>query len=417
MRVLLLNQAFYPDRVATAQYLDDMATELTRRGFDVTVICSARGYEDKSLFFPREELHKGVRIYRVWSTGFGKKYRLFRVFDFASFLLSLSIQLFRIPHQEVVLSFTSPPLIGFIGTLYCLLYRARPIQWLMDINPDLAFSAGYIRNTGWIANVLTWAFEFSLDRCECVVVMDAWMKERVARHGISSTKIVVIPLWPLESTPPSFRLEKSRLVLGRYGIATEDFVVLYSGNHSVVHPLDTLLEAASILKEETNIRFVFAGAGIRTAEIERAKKNQALSHIVQLPSFSREEYIQILREANLNIAIMGNSVLGLVHSSKIYSILSAGSPYVFIGPKRSHVGEVLHACPFGYHVEHRNVEGLVEIIREAMRLSRSDLQKISENNRSYVRSNFSLNGAMQMVEDVLMRSFVPPRVNQRVNAI
>jgi uncharacterized metal-binding protein len=41
MKVLLLNQCFYPDVVATAQYLTDLALELRNAGHDVTVVAAA----------------------------------------------------------------------------------------------------------------------------------------------------------------------------------------------------------------------------------------------------------------------------------------------------------------------------------------------------------------------------------------
>ena len=56
MKVLLLNQCFWPDVVATAQQLTDLAAGLIERGHDVTVVCSDRGYDDQRLRFPRHEL-------------------------------------------------------------------------------------------------------------------------------------------------------------------------------------------------------------------------------------------------------------------------------------------------------------------------------------------------------------------------
>jgi len=56
LKFLLLNQCFYPDVVATAQHLTDLATELSARGHEVTVVASDRGYDDPSIRFPRREV-------------------------------------------------------------------------------------------------------------------------------------------------------------------------------------------------------------------------------------------------------------------------------------------------------------------------------------------------------------------------
>jgi len=42
MKFLLLNQTFYPDVMATSQYLSELAVRLVERGHEVTVITSRR---------------------------------------------------------------------------------------------------------------------------------------------------------------------------------------------------------------------------------------------------------------------------------------------------------------------------------------------------------------------------------------
>ena len=72
MRFLLLNQTFYPDVMATGQYLGEVAVALVQQGHEVTVVTSRRAYDDPARIFPKAETWKGVRILRIGSTGFGK---------------------------------------------------------------------------------------------------------------------------------------------------------------------------------------------------------------------------------------------------------------------------------------------------------------------------------------------------------
>jgi len=55
MRILLLNQVFYPDVVSTAQHLSELAEALAQAGHQVTVLCSSRGYDHPELRFARRE--------------------------------------------------------------------------------------------------------------------------------------------------------------------------------------------------------------------------------------------------------------------------------------------------------------------------------------------------------------------------
>src|SRR5205085_3338043 len=83
VKVLLLNQCFYPDVVSTAQHLTDLALELAAQGHEVTVVASSRGYDDPEARFPARERWRGVDIIRIPTLGLGKNARWRRAADFA----------------------------------------------------------------------------------------------------------------------------------------------------------------------------------------------------------------------------------------------------------------------------------------------------------------------------------------------
>src|SRR6185503_12703749 len=93
LKILLLNQCFYPDVVSTAQHLTDLATTLVSRGHSVTVIASDRGYDDPSIRFKHRERWKGIDILRIPAASFGKSSRWRRSLNFGSFLLLCSLRL------------------------------------------------------------------------------------------------------------------------------------------------------------------------------------------------------------------------------------------------------------------------------------------------------------------------------------
>ena len=73
MKVLLINQCFYPDVVSSAQHLTDLAIELAASGHEVTVVTGRRGYDDPSMRFPKKEIWKGIKIFRIRPPVWGKK--------------------------------------------------------------------------------------------------------------------------------------------------------------------------------------------------------------------------------------------------------------------------------------------------------------------------------------------------------
>src|SRR5205823_5976179 len=127
---LLLNQAFYPDVVSTAQHLTDLALALSERGHKVTVLASQRAYDDPKKTFPTRELWRGIEIRRVPCTAFGKSAKWRRAADFGTFLVSCLFKLLLVPKNDVVVALTSPPLISFFGACIARLHRARFIYWV-----------------------------------------------------------------------------------------------------------------------------------------------------------------------------------------------------------------------------------------------------------------------------------------------
>src|SRR5690349_19252822 len=118
MRVLLLNQAFHPDVVSTAQHAADLAGRLSDSGHEVTVLCSRRAYDEPSRRFPACETWRNIRIIRLWCTGFGKRTALGRICDFVSFLASCFLRLLFLRRFDVVVAMTSPPLLSFVAAVF-----------------------------------------------------------------------------------------------------------------------------------------------------------------------------------------------------------------------------------------------------------------------------------------------------------
>jgi len=132
MRVLIVNQCFYPDVAATGQYAADLACELVRRGHEVVVLASQRAYDDPRLRFAKTDLWRAIRIRRIPCTGYGKGARWRRAADFATFYAGCVRQLLSMPRFDAVVAMTTPPLISFLAALFVRLRGGALHVWLMD---------------------------------------------------------------------------------------------------------------------------------------------------------------------------------------------------------------------------------------------------------------------------------------------
>jgi colanic acid biosynthesis glycosyl transferase WcaI len=361
MKILILNQAFYPDVVSTAQHAADLAVALTNAGHEVTVICGRRSYDDPASVFSHHQVWKGIRIERVSSTGFGKDAKWRRAVDFATFIAACTVRLLFSPRADVIITLTSPPLLSFVAALAVSLKAKHLFFWSMDLNPDEAIAARWLRANSLVARFLSRLLLHSLQKADRVIALDRFMKERIQAKGIDESKIIVIPPWSHDEHV-HFDSAGRNEFRTCYGL-TDKFVVMYSGNHSPCHPLDTLLQAAERLAERRDIVFCLVGGGSEFRNIRRDLSVRGVPNVVCIPYQSIEKLSGSLSAADLHVVVMGDPFVGIIHPCKIYNILAVGKPFLYIGPGESHVADILAKVPgLGYAHRHGDVDAVVSSI-------------------------------------------------------
>lgn len=339
MRITLINQAFHPDVVSSGQHLTDIAVALAERGHEVTVVTSRRAYDDPTKNFPGYEIWRGIQIHRVFNTGFGKRAKWRRAADFLTFLLSCCWRLCLLPKPDVVVALTSPPLVSVIAAGFAKLRGAKFCYWIMDLNPDEAVAAGWLSPDSFAAKWLERLSRFSLRQAAAVVVLDKFMEQRILAKGIAAEKIAVIPPWSHDSEvrfDPVGRAQFRKT----HGLEGK-FIVMYAGNHSPCHPLDTMLGAVNELAGDKSIAFCFVGGGSEHRRVKAFAQEKQLSNVLCLPYQPLDELAGVLSAADLHLVVMGDPFVGLVHPCKAYNLLRVNSPILYMGPKPSHISEIL----------------------------------------------------------------------------
>ena len=392
MKILILNQAFYPDVVSTAQHASDLAKALAQAGHEVTVVCSSRGYNDPHVLFPKREMWNAVTIIRIRSTGCGKASKWRRATDFGTFMASCALRLWMLPRFDVVVAMTSPPLLSFLSSLVVPSRARNLVIWSMDLNPDEAIAAGWLREKSLTACLLSRMLSHSLKRAAVVVALDRFMKDRIEAKGIETEKIRVVPPWAHDDHVgfDSVGREEFRKLHG----LSNKFVVMYSGNHSPCHPLDTLLEAAERLADRDEIAFCFVGGGIEFKRVQARVRDRSLPNVHCLPYQPFDKLSASLSAADLHVVVMGDRYVGIVHPCKVYNVLAVGAPLLYIGPVESHVNDIIRQASLGaYSAVHDDVDAVTANILRAMR-STADISP----RPSQLSHNFS--------SDVLIRKLI-----------
>lgn len=409
-RLLILSQTYPPDPAAVGQYMADIACEMVRRGHSVTVITSARGYEDPGSRYPGREIRDGVDVIRVGAASFGKRTLLHRVAGVAGFSGQAWWRALWTPADGLLFS-TSPPLIGAVARLVGALRRKPTAFWAMDLNPDQLIALGKLRPDSIAARVLEWANRFALRGPAVVIALDRFMERRLSARGAIRGRTVVLPPWSLEEAEAAGRQTATgssfRAAHGLGGA----FVVMYSGNHSPSNPLMTLVEAALALRDDPGIRFVFVGGGLGKAEVERYRRDHALQNVVSLPYQPRTALAESLAAADVHVVTLGDPMVGIVHPCKVYGAMAAGRTVLYFGPAESHIGDLTAAgAGVGIRVAHGDVAGAVAAIRNLRDRGATERRQAEGAARAIMAERFSSARLRSELGDLIEESlgFGPP---------
>jgi glycosyltransferase involved in cell wall biosynthesis len=357
---LLINQYYWPDHASTAQHLTDLAESLADEGYDVHVLCGRGSYKPGQKPHQAYEEHNGVTIHRVSATSFGRRSTTRRMADYLSFYARACTRALTLPRFDVVVTLTTPPLIGLVGTVLRRLKKTRHVIWSMDLHPDASLALGRMSLNNPVVSALARLASAIYRRADRVVALGDYMSDRLRDKGVRPERISVIPVWSRsdEVYPHSRAGHPLREQLG----LSDKFVVMYSGNMGLAHCFDEFLEAAHRLQDHPDIVFLYVGDGPRLEEVRRSQEARQLTNLRVLDYFRREQLHYSLSVADLHLISMRAEMTGIVVPGKLYGIMASGRPALFVGPGHSESADAIREAGCGYTVRQGDAGGVVQAI-------------------------------------------------------
>ncbi|HEY3356082.1 MAG TPA: glycosyltransferase family 4 protein [Polyangia bacterium] len=366
MRVLLLNQYFWPDEAATAQLATDLAEDLVARGDEVTVVASAGAYAGPAATC-RRETYRGIDIRRVPATSFGRKTKLHRVADYATFYAGAALELARAGRHDVIIVLTTPPLLNTLGVALQALRGERLVLWVMDVYPEIAVALGVFPARGLLTAGLRAAARLVYRRADAVVALGELMAERLVAAGAPRDRVHVIHNWAdgAAITP----IPRAQNAFARELGLTDELVIGYSGNFGNCHDVTTILEAAKLLRDRRDILWLFIGDGPRRAEVAAAITRDGL-HAQLLPYQPRARLAESLSAPDVHLVTILPGFEGLLVPSKLYGCLAAGRAVAYVGPPGTEVARIIGDGRCGVAVAPGDAHGLAQQVTRMRGASR-----------------------------------------------
>jgi hypothetical protein len=184
-------------------------------------------------------------------------------------------------------------------------------------------------------------------------------------------------------------------------------VIMYSGNHSPANPLRTLLDAAVRFKDDDAVRFLFVGGGLVKKDVEATIRDHGLTNVVSLPYQPLDALGNSLGAADVHVVSLGDNMVGIIHPCKVYGAMAVGRPILFLGPRPSHVSDLLDAHPIGWQVSHGDVDQTVRTIETIRRTPAPALAEMGQIARRVLHAEMGQAILCRRICDHLERVFHP----------
>jgi glycosyltransferase involved in cell wall biosynthesis len=361
-KVVFVNRYFDPDQSATSQLLTDLARGLAARGFEVHVVCSRQMYDDPTARLVARETLFGVSVHRIATTRFGRGHLPGRAMDYLSFYASCAACLLRLLQRgDVLVAKTDPPLLSLVAAPIANAKGVALINWQQDVFPEIASQLGANPLPRFLDGLLQRLRDTSLRHATMNIVLGGRMREHFLNRGIPEGKLRVFENWAdgdAIQPKPTFasKLRQERGLL-------EKFVVCYSGNLGRAHEFDTFLGAAQMLNDDSKFAFLIIGNGAKLEVLKQAVATRGLNNFLFLAYQPRDALADSLAAADVHLVSLVPALEGLIVPSKLYGILAAGRPLVFIGDRDSDVARLIQRAAVGVRVDVGDSVGLTDALR------------------------------------------------------
>ncbi len=337
-RWLFVTQYYPPEQGATQVRLHTVTRILREFGLEVEVFTAMPNYPTGKVpdayrgKWTDSEVIDGIRVHRSWVYAYGGYSRIRRMINFFSFTFSAMPNLFKLRRPDVLVVESLPLPVGILGMLAKAVWGVRYIYNIPDMQIEIA------REMGWVKNELVLQAATSFEN---MLMRNAWKVSTVTdrfieffhkERQIPRCKLTLLPNGAdtrlLKPMAPDPEMTRRMEVEGK-------ITFVYAGTHAHYHRLDTIIEAAELLKDRDDIRIVMVGQGPARQHVIDLAAAKALSNVLfrQSPVSETAKLMSIARAAL--VVLRDAPVANRMRLAKTFPPMACAKCVIFSGKGES----------------------------------------------------------------------------------
>ena len=390
MRILLVTQYFHPENFKS----NDVAFELARRGYDVTVLTGlpnypqGRIYEGYGIFRKRKEIIDGVKVYRtlVIPRGDGGGVRLALNYLSWAFIASLWAFFMAIFHRydAVVVHETSPVTQGFPALVVKCMQRIPMFFWVLDLWPESLQAAGNINNR-FVIDFFTGITRLIYRNSDKILMSSNGFRKSILEKGDFADKLVYFPNWAEDIFSGTADAEVP--------LMPEGFKVMFAGNVGEAQDFESVMKAAEFLKG-TGVRLVIVGDGRRKEYVDAYIAEKGLSEVVYMMGrHPLETMPAFFSKADvLFLSLKNDYIFTLTTPAKLQAYMASGKPVLAMidGDAR----QLIEDSGCGLACNAGDAEAFAQSVMKMKEMPEDELRAYGLRGRSYFDAHFRKDGCI-----------------------
>lgn len=399
MRILIVTQYFWPESFM----INQLVSALHKQGHHVVVATGKPNYPEGNIFpgyranGVQHELFEGhTQVVRVplWPRKNGGAKNM--VLNYLSFVVSGLLCLpwaLRGMKFDAILVYAPSPITQTIPAIALKWIKRAPLAlWVQDLWPESLAATGYVRNTKMLKAVgcmVYWIYK----GCDLLLVQSKAMMAPVNEYA-NRSKIRYQP----NSYTQQDQTERADAPIELLQLMESRFCVVFAGNLGQAQALGTVLEAAELLKDHTDISIVLVGSGSRSKWLAQQKQDKNL-HNLELPGrFPMQAMPSIFERAGaLLVSLEDDPIFALTIPSKIQAYLAAAKPV--LASLNGEGARVVQEAQAGLASAANDSRALADNILKIKAMPQAERERMGEHGKAYFLEHFETESqAMKLVE-------------------
>ena len=391
----IVSQLFYPEETSTAYIMTKIAEMLSEKG-NVNVICGSSSYHSLNLN-TNQTIKKGVNITRIYTPSLNKNNILFRIILFYYFSIAVFFKiLFKVKKNDTIILVTNPPTILVIAGFLKQIKKFNLVVILQDIFPENAAVSGITEKSSIIYKISLNLMNYGYRKADKLIACGSDMRQHFIQKKLNPNKIFVVPNWSdVDISDFEHGIDRNSY----FNLDLNNKVVIeFAGNIGRVQGLKQFIEIYH-KSNNPNLVLMIIGDGACKIQLEKYVVQNSISNIYFFDTKPRSEQANFLSSCDIGLVTLCEGMYGLGVPSKVYNIMSAAKPILYVGDENSEIDNYIKENNIGWSYNWKNEKLILNFLNNIE--SSSNFKPLGLIARNFALENFTEETVLSKYKDIL----------------